>query len=118
MEPLISQVLLIGDRLPFLTALFTLNTAAAEDAQGHGRVESAVPQKIIAGAAGAGGNSEGGGAREQAVGAVRAGPQVPHPAARVFHRAGRADRDHESAARTRAMENFKEQIDELYAGRE
>ena len=26
MEPLISQVLLIGDRLPFLTALFTVNT--------------------------------------------------------------------------------------------
>jgi len=30
MEPLISQVLLIGDRLPFLTALFTLNLATAE----------------------------------------------------------------------------------------
>ena len=25
MEPLISQVLLIGDRLPYLTALFTIN---------------------------------------------------------------------------------------------
>ena len=30
MEPLISQVLLIGDRLPFLTALFTINIATAE----------------------------------------------------------------------------------------
>ena len=30
MEPLISQVLLIGDRLPYLTALFTINSAAAE----------------------------------------------------------------------------------------
>src|SRR5262249_10637444 len=30
MEPLISQVLLIGDRLPYLTALFTINLNAAE----------------------------------------------------------------------------------------
>ena len=30
MEPLISQVLLVGDRLPYLTALFTINVAAAE----------------------------------------------------------------------------------------
>ena len=34
MEPLISQVLLIGDRLPYLTALFTINTAAAEALKG------------------------------------------------------------------------------------
>jgi len=30
LEPLVSQVLLIGDRLPYLTALITLNPAAAE----------------------------------------------------------------------------------------
>jgi long-chain acyl-CoA synthetase len=34
MEPLVSQVLLIGDRLPFLTAIFTLNMAAAESLKG------------------------------------------------------------------------------------
>jgi long-chain acyl-CoA synthetase len=34
MEPLISHVLLIGDRLPFLTALFTINLAAAEGLKG------------------------------------------------------------------------------------
>jgi len=34
MEPLISQVLLIGDRLPFLTAIFTLNLTAAESLKG------------------------------------------------------------------------------------
>jgi len=33
-EPLISQVLLIGDRLPYLTALFTLNPAGAEALEG------------------------------------------------------------------------------------
>src|SRR5205085_10784290 len=34
MEPLISQVLLVGDRLPFLTALVTINTAAIETLKG------------------------------------------------------------------------------------
>ena len=34
MEPLINHVLLIGDRLPFLTALFTINTSAAEGLKG------------------------------------------------------------------------------------
>ena len=34
MEPLISHVLLIGDRLPFLTALFTINLAAADTLKG------------------------------------------------------------------------------------
>jgi long-chain acyl-CoA synthetase len=37
MEPLVSQVLLIGDRLPFLTALFTINPAAAEALKGMER---------------------------------------------------------------------------------
>ena len=34
MEPLVSQVLLIGDRLPYLTALFTINPAAAAALKG------------------------------------------------------------------------------------
>ena len=34
LEPLVSQVLLIGDRLPYLTALITLNPAAAETLKG------------------------------------------------------------------------------------
>ena len=34
MEPLISQVLLIGDRLPYLTALFTINSGGAEALKG------------------------------------------------------------------------------------
>lgn len=33
-EPLISQVVLVGDRLPYLTALFTINTALAETLTG------------------------------------------------------------------------------------
>src|SRR5258708_4025446 len=34
MEPLVSQVLLIGDRLPYLTALFTINLPVAETLKG------------------------------------------------------------------------------------
>jgi long-chain acyl-CoA synthetase len=34
MEPLISQVLLVGDRLPFLTAIFTINPTVAEGLKG------------------------------------------------------------------------------------
>src|ERR1700733_3399719 len=33
-EPLISQIMLVGDRLPFLTALFTINPAVAETLKG------------------------------------------------------------------------------------
>lgn len=33
-EPLINQVLLIGDRMPYVTALFTVNAAAAETLKG------------------------------------------------------------------------------------
>jgi len=33
-EPLISQMMLVGDRLPFLTALFTINPAVAETLKG------------------------------------------------------------------------------------
>lgn len=34
LEPLVSQVLLVGDRLPYLTALITINPAAAETLKG------------------------------------------------------------------------------------
>jgi long-chain acyl-CoA synthetase len=48
MEPLVSQVLLIGDRLPFLTALFTVNPAAADALKGmepwKGRSASEIAQ--------------------------------------------------------------------------
>ena len=34
LEPLVSQILLVGDRLPYLTALFTVNTQVAETLKG------------------------------------------------------------------------------------
>ncbi len=39
-EPLINQVLLIGDKLPFVTALFTINTANAEGLKGMAVTET------------------------------------------------------------------------------
>ena len=45
MEPLISQVLLIGDRLPYLTALFTINIAAAEALKGMEELKGRPPPR-------------------------------------------------------------------------
>ena len=46
-EPLISQVVLIGDRLPYLTALFTINPAIAESLSGAESVRDK-PEDLIA----------------------------------------------------------------------
>jgi long-chain acyl-CoA synthetase len=35
LEPLVNQVLLIGDKLPYVTAIFTINPAAAEQLRGN-----------------------------------------------------------------------------------
>jgi long-chain acyl-CoA synthetase len=116
MEPLISQVLLIGDRLPFLTALFTINPAAAAALKGMDEFKD----------------------RPEEVG------QAPPVLAEIHKTVARVNkqlapfeqvrkyrvlpRDFSieqgeltatmKVRRTRAIENFKEHIDELYAGRE
>jgi long-chain acyl-CoA synthetase len=45
-EPLISQVLLIGDRLPYVTALFTLNPAGAESLAGMEQWKGRSPAEV------------------------------------------------------------------------
>jgi long-subunit acyl-CoA synthetase (AMP-forming) len=45
-EPLISQVLLVGDRLPYLTALFTINTTAAEALKGMDIVAQEIQRTV------------------------------------------------------------------------
>ena len=47
MAPLIRQVLLIGDRLPFLTALFTINVTAAESLKGMEDWKGRPPAEIV-----------------------------------------------------------------------
>jgi long-chain acyl-CoA synthetase len=117
MEPLISQVLLIGDRLPFLTALFTINMSAAEALKGMEpwklRPVSEVAQAppVLA---------------EIQKAVVRVNRQLaPFEQVRkhrVLPRDFSIDQGELTATmkvrRTQAMENFKQQIDELYAGRE
>jgi long-chain acyl-CoA synthetase len=116
-EPLISNVLLIGDRLPYLTALFTLNPTAVDALDGmdglrdlpasdrsQARPVMAEIQKAVA----------------------RVNKQLaPFEQVRKWRVLGRDFSIEEGeltatmkVRRTRALENFRGQIEELYAGRE
>jgi long-chain acyl-CoA synthetase len=114
-EPLISQVLLIGDRLPFLTALLTVNTAAAEGLKGMEAWKHRPSQEIAQ--------------APPVLAEIRAAvTRVNRQLApfeqirkyRVLPRDFSIEEGELTATmkvrRTRAMANFKEHIDELYAG--
>jgi len=49
-EPLINQVLLIGDKLPYVTALFTLNIANVESLKGMEEFKGRQPSEVAAAA--------------------------------------------------------------------
>ena len=117
MEPLISQVLLVGDRLPYLTALFTINGPVAESLKGmeewKGKSAADIAQappvlsevhKTVA-----------------RVNKLLA-PFEQVRKYRILSRDFSIEQGELTATmkvrRTQAMENFKEHIDELYAGRE
>ena len=116
-EPLISQIMLIGDRLPFLTALFTINPAVAETLKGmdmlKGRTtaEMAAAEPVL---------------KEIQKVVSRVNKQLaPFEQIRKYRVLGRdfSIEDGELTAtmkvrRARVMENFRESIDELYAGKE
>jgi long-chain acyl-CoA synthetase len=116
-EPLISQIMLVGDRLPFLTALFTINPAVAETLKGmdmlKGRptAEMAAAEPLL---------------KEIQKVVSRVNKQLaPFEQIRKYRVLGRdfSIEDGELTAtmkvrRTRVMENFRESIDELYAGKE
>jgi len=116
-EPLVSQVLLIGDRLPYLTALFTINPVAAEQLKGmeewRGRPasEQAQAPPVLA-------------EIQKAVARVNRelAPFEQVRKHRVLGRDFSIERGELTATmkvrRTRALENFREDIEELYAGRE
>ena len=46
-EPLINQVLLIGDKLPYVTALFTVNVAQAESLKGMDEWKGREPSEVV-----------------------------------------------------------------------
>ena len=117
MEPLVNQVLLIGDRLPFLTALFTINTSVAETLKGMDGMAGRSPAEICG------------------------APTVDREVRRIVNRVNRQLAPFEQVRRfrilprdfsiergeltatmkvrrTKAIENFKQDIDALYAGRE
>jgi long-chain acyl-CoA synthetase len=117
MEPLISQVLLVGDRLPYLTALFTINTTAAEALKGMEEWRGGRPDQVVQAAPVL---SE----IQKTVARVnkQLAPFEQVRKYRILARDFSIEQGELTATmkvrRTRAMENFKAHIDELYAGRE
>ena len=117
MEPLISNVLLIGDRLPFLTALFTINLTAAETLKGMESFKGSPPSDlakappVIAEV-------------QRAVHRVNAqlAPFEQVRKHRILARDFSIEQGELTATmklrRAQALENFREAIAELYAGRE
>ncbi|MGO9260772.1 MAG: AMP-dependent synthetase/ligase [Bryobacteraceae bacterium] len=117
MEPLISQVVLIGDRLPYLTALFTINGAATEALKGmeewKGRPAAEIAQAPPVEA-------------EIRKAVARVNRQLaPFEQVRKYRVLGRdfsIEQGELTATmkvrRAQVLENFKEHIAELYAGRE
>jgi len=117
MEPLISQVLLIGDRLPYLTALFTINTGVAATLKGMNGSDGRSPAEIC-------------GAPPVEKEMRRIVNQVNRHLApfeqvrrfRILPRDFSIEQGELTATmkvrRTKAIENFKDDIDALYAGRE
>ncbi|MGD0500148.1 MAG: AMP-dependent synthetase/ligase [Bryobacteraceae bacterium] len=117
MEPIVSHALLIGDRLPYLTALFTVNPTVAEALRGmeewKGRpaAELAQAPPVLA-------------ELRKAVARVnrQLAPFEQVRRFRVLPREFSIDEGELTATmklrRSRALENFKEHIEELYAGRE
>ena len=116
-EPLISQIMLVGDRLPYLTALFTINPAVAETLKG---MEGLKGRDMAAMAAAEPVQNE----IRKVV--ERVNKQLaPFEQIRKYRVLGRdfSIEDGELTAtmkvrRARVMENFKDSIVELYAGKE
>lgn len=117
MEPLVSHALLCGDRLPFVTALFTINPAAARTLKGMEEWKRSKDEEL----------SQAPPVVDEIRKAVaRVNKQVaPFEQIRKYRilprefsmEAGELTATMK-VRRTRAMENFKEQIEELYAGRD
>jgi long-chain acyl-CoA synthetase len=116
-EPLISQIMLVGDRLPYLTALFTINPAVAETLKGMEMLKGRTTPEMAAAEPVQ---------KEIRKVVERVNKQLaPFEQIRKYRVLGRdfSIEDGELTAtmkvrRARVMENFRESIDELYAGKE
>jgi long-chain acyl-CoA synthetase len=116
-EPLVSHVLLVGDRLPYLTALFTINAAAAHSLKGmeewknRPAADLAEARPVVT-------------ELQQAVARVnkQLAPFEQVRKYRILSRDFSIEEGELTATmkvrRMRALENFKDHIEELYAGKE
>ncbi len=116
-EPLINQVILIGDRLPYLTALFTVNTSIAELLGDMKEYQGRPPAEI----------AEAAPVRAELNRIVhRVNKQLaPFEQVRKFRVVAREFSIEEGeltatmkVRRMRVIENFREHIEQLYAGKE
>ena len=116
-EPLISQIMLVGDRLPILTALFTINPAVAETLKGMDALKGTPPANWP---------PPNPCRKRSRRWWSRVNKQLaPFEQIRRYRVLGRdfSIEDGELTAtmkvrRARVMENFRESIEELYAGKE
>ena len=116
-EPLVSQVLLIGDRLPFLTALFTINPTAAQALKGMEEWKNRSPAEMVQAPPVLA-------EIQKTVSRVnkQLAPFEQVRKYRVLPRDFSIEQGELTATmkvrRSRAIENFKDHIEELYAGRD
>src|SRR5260370_13107029 len=103
LEPLVNQILLVGDRLPYLTALFTVNTQVAETLKGMDSIAQEVRKAV------------------KRVNKQLA-PFEQIRKYRILDRELTIENGELTATmkvrRARVLENFKQDIEELYAGKE
>jgi long-chain acyl-CoA synthetase len=117
LEPLVNQILLVGDRLPYLTALFTVNTQVAETLKGmEPHKGKPIPELVAAPPVAA--------ELKRAVQRVnkQLAPFEQIRKYRVLERELTIENGELTATmkvrRAKVIENFKHHIDELYAGKE
>jgi long-chain acyl-CoA synthetase len=116
-EPIVSNVLLVGDRLPYLGALLTVNASVAESLKGMESLRGRPPAEVVTAAP----------VLNEVQGAVR---RVNRNLAqfeqirkfRILERDFTIDQGELTATlkvrRTRALQNFHDAVKELYAGRD
>ena len=117
LEPLVNQILLVGDRLPYLTALFTVNTQVAETLKGMDSLKGRPAPELVS-------------AQPVAQELRKAVKRVNKQLApfeqirkyRILDRELTIENGELTATmkvrRARVLENFKRDIEELYAGKE
>jgi long-chain acyl-CoA synthetase len=117
LEPLVNQILLVGDRLPYLTALFTVNTQVAETLKGMDGLKGKPVAEVVASEPVA---------QELRKAVKRVNRQLaPFEQIRryrILERELTIENGELTATmkmrRAQVLENFKGHIEELYAGRE